>query len=89
MNSPVISEPIIIAEFWANRRGKSIRVQLREFEGVALIDIRKHFTAADGKLKPTKKGLSVAIRRLPDLATAIAKAEHKARELGLIKPERP
>jgi hypothetical protein len=84
MSAPVISEPIIVAEFWANRRGESVRIQLREFEGVALIDIRKHFTGADGKMLPTKKGLSVAVRRLPELIAGLRKALDKARELHLI-----
>jgi hypothetical protein len=85
MSTPV-SEPITVAEFWANRRGEAVRISLREFEGIALVDLRKYYTGREGKLLPTKKGLSVAIRRLPDLAAAIAKAEQKARELGLIKP---
>jgi hypothetical protein len=67
------------------RRG--VRVQLREFEGAALVDVRKHYTGADGKLQPTKKGLSLAIRRLPELAAAINKALAKAKQLGLVDDE--
>ncbi len=81
---PTLPEPVVISEFWANRHGESVRVQLREYEGRALVDVRKHFTATDGKLQPTKKGLSIAIARLPDLAGAINKALSKAIELGLI-----
>jgi hypothetical protein len=81
---PPLTEPIIVAEFWANRRGESIRIQLREFEGLALIDVRKHYTGADGKMAPTKKGISIAVTRLPDLNRAVAKALQKARELGLL-----
>jgi Transcriptional Coactivator p15 (PC4) len=84
MHTQALSEPVIVAEFWANRRGESVRVQLREFEGHALVDVRRHFTAADGVLRPTKKGLSLAIPRLPDLAKAINQAVTKARELGLL-----
>jgi hypothetical protein len=79
-----LSEPVIVADFWANRRGESVRVQLREFEGHALVDVRRHFTAPDGVLRPTKKGLSVVVARLPDLAAAINKALRTAIELGLI-----
>jgi hypothetical protein len=82
--TPKLPEPVIVAEFWANRRGESVRIQLREFEGLVLVDIRKHYTAADGRMLPTKKGLSIAIARLPDLARAIGKAVHKAQELGLL-----
>jgi hypothetical protein len=81
---PLIAEPVIVCEFWANRRGEAVRIQLKEFNGHPLLDMRKYFTAADGKMVPTKKGLSIAIARLPDLAAAIGKALNKARELGLL-----
>jgi hypothetical protein len=85
--TPKLVEPIIVSEFWATRNGQSVRVQLREFEGRALIDARRYFTNKDGVLQPTKKGLSLAVTRLPDLAAAINKALRKAIELGLIKSE--
>jgi hypothetical protein len=84
---PTLLEPLVVAEFWANRRGESVRVQLREYEGRALVDARKHYTAADGTLQPTPKGLSIVVARLPELAAAINKALAKARELGLIEPD--
>jgi hypothetical protein len=80
-----LRKPIVVGRFWANRKGEAVVVQLREFEGVALLDVRKYYTGRDGKMAPTKKGLSITIRRLPELAGALAKAEHKARELGLLK----
>jgi hypothetical protein len=81
---PGIPEPVIVSDFWANRRGESVRVQLREFEGRPLIDVRKHFTNGEGKLQATKKGLALAIARLPELAAAINQALAKARTLGLL-----
>jgi hypothetical protein len=81
---PTLAEPVIVSEFWANRSGESVRVQLREYEGQPLLDVRKYFTDSDGKLQPTKKGISIAIARLPDLASAINRAVDKARELKLI-----
>jgi hypothetical protein len=80
-HSTALAEPLVVAEFWRNRRGESVRVQLREFEGQMLVDTRVHYTGKDGKLLPTKKGISIAVRRLPDLAAAINKALGKAREL--------
>jgi hypothetical protein len=73
-----------VSEFWANRRGESIRVQFSEFKGRSLVDVRKYFTAPDGTMRPTKKGFSIAIARLPELARAFRKAIRKAGELGLI-----
>ena len=81
-----LSEPVIVGEFWANRGGESVRVQLRNFEGRTLIDVRRHFSK-DGKLLPTKEGISITVARLPQLATAISRAMAKARELGLIANE--
>lgn len=81
---PGLPEPVIVSDFWANRRGESVRVQLREFEGRALIDVRKHFTDKTGKLQATKKGLALMVARLPELAAAINEALAKAHALGLI-----
>ena len=78
-----LSEPVMVAEWWKNRRGKSIRVCLSAYEGRNLADIRTWFPGDDGKLKPGK-GFAAEIRHLPRLAAAIVKAEAKARELGLI-----
>ena len=80
----VLPEPIEIGKFFANRGGDVVIVSLREFEGALLLDIRKHYADGDGFLRPTKKGIAVAIRRLPDLALAVATALRTARELGLI-----
>jgi ribonucleoside-diphosphate reductase alpha chain len=71
---PSLAEPVIVSEFWANRRGESIRVQLRVFEGRTLVDMRKYFTDSAGKLQATKKGLALVIARLPEFARAITKA---------------
>ena len=84
---PTLSEPIIIAEFWANRRGHSVRIQLREFEGRLIVDMRKHFTDNAGRLQATRKGLALLVNRLPELADGVNRALAKARELGLIKAE--
>jgi hypothetical protein len=80
----LLPEPIVVQRFWCNRRGEAVVVQLRSFEGIALIDLRRHYTAKDGKLAPTRKGLSIAVKHLPDLAVAIAKALNTARERGLL-----
>lgn len=78
-----LPEPFVVGEFWANRRGQSVRVQLRQYEGRVIVDVRKFFTV-DGRLQPTKKGVSLVIARLPELAAALNKAVANARELGLL-----
>ena len=81
-STTTLSEPVKIAEWWKNRRRESIRLVLNEYEGRRIIDLRTWYSA-DGKLKPGK-GFAAEVRHLPRLAAEIAKAEARARELGLI-----
>ena len=59
-------------------------VALREYEGTLIIDMRRHYTAADGKLRPTSKGLALTIAKLPELAAALRArlVGHPARCVG-------
>jgi Transcriptional Coactivator p15 (PC4) len=80
-----LEQPIEISKFWANRRGEAVIVSLREFgKGVLIVDVRKHYSAADGTLKPTAKGIALTVRKLPELTVAIGKALKRAHELGLL-----
>ena len=76
------SEPITVSEWWKNRGGESVRISLSTYQGRNLIDIRT-WHSSEGKLVPGK-GFAADVRHLPHLAAALAKAEAKARELGLI-----
>jgi hypothetical protein len=78
-----IAEPIEIAKFWKNRRHDAIIILLRSYEGRNFLDIRTH-EMKNGCLVPTKKGVTVAIPRMGELAAAVTKALEKARELGLL-----
>ena len=86
MPRATLPEPIVIAEWWKNRRKESIRVRLSSYEDHPLIDVRTWYGDKDGKLKPGK-GFAASIRHLPRLAAEIAKALKKARELGLVADE--
>ena len=68
------------AIFTANRRGESIHVRLPTYHGRNLVDLRT-WDPTEGGLK---SGNVAEIRHLPRLAAALAKAEAKATELGLI-----
>jgi Transcriptional Coactivator p15 (PC4) len=83
MTRPTLSEPIIIAEWWKNRGGESIRT-LSTYQGRNIADLRVWYTSPEGKLKPSAKGLTAEACHLPQLTKAIVKAEAKARELHLI-----
>ncbi|MGY4624583.1 transcriptional coactivator p15/PC4 family protein [Bradyrhizobium sp. USDA 4486] len=86
--STTLAEPIEIAKFWKNRaRNESLRVSLSEYEGHALVNVRVYSTGTDGVDRPTTKGVAMGIRKLPELARAIAKAEIEARRLGLLDGE--
>jgi hypothetical protein len=83
-----LAEPVEIAKFWKNRRrNESVRVTLSEYEGHCLINVRVYATGGDSVDRPTPKGVAMDVRKLPELARALAKAEAKARELGLIDDE--
>jgi hypothetical protein len=81
-----LREPIEIGKFFKNRKGDVIVVQIKSFEGVIFADARQFFTGADGISRPTKKGLAITLRHLPELVELLDKALTRARELGLIKP---
>ncbi|PJG56631.1 hypothetical protein CVM73_03525 [Bradyrhizobium forestalis] len=81
---PELAEPVVVDQFWANRRHDAIVVDLSTYQGHNLVNVRKHAMDRDGKLKPTPKGIAIKVTRLPDLAKAINKAVEKARELGLL-----
>lgn len=82
---PTLAEPVIVDQFWRNRRGEAVVTSLRQFESHVLCDLRVCFSNKEGQLQPTKKGLAVVVLRLPDLAAAVNKALAKARELGLLE----
>jgi hypothetical protein len=83
-----LPEPIEIAKFWKSRNHtEHVRVELSEYEGHPLINVRIWQTGSDGIDRPTVKGIAMAVRKLPALASALVKAEARARELGLIDDE--
>ncbi|SIO54843.1 Transcriptional Coactivator p15 (PC4) [Bradyrhizobium erythrophlei] len=84
-NANILSEPITVARFWRNRRrDEMIAVRLKEYKGHPLVDVRTYFTDRNGCMQPTTKGIVLGVSRLPELASAIVKAEAKARSLGLL-----
>jgi hypothetical protein len=83
-----LPEPVEIAKFWKNRqRNESLHVSLSEYEGHALINVRIYSTGTDGIDRPTPKGVAMGIRKLPELARALIKAEAEARRLGLLRDD--
>ena len=79
------SQSVVVATVAKNNR-ETVHVALRRFDGLDLVDVRVWTkpTSALGRPLPTTKGVSLSVRRLPALVAALAAAEAKARELGLI-----
>jgi hypothetical protein len=76
-------KPVVVGELALNSRDV-LRVTLGEYEGRRTIDCRKFYKTDDGVLRPSPKGLTMAIDRLPALADFITDALNRARAEGLL-----
>lgn len=85
--APTLDDPVVIARFWKNRAHDIIAVSLTSYEGHNLIDVRTFVTNSSGKSVPTPKGISISVRRLPELAAALNVAVAQARLLGILDDE--
>ena len=79
-----IELPLIVAEWQKNAR-ESIRISLSEYQGRAIVDCRQWYLGKDGELKPSPKGLTLALAHLPALASGIADALALACRHGLVE----
>ena len=77
--------PTIIAVLHKNR-SERLRIALDEYQGHQLLDVRvvTQLSDATDLWSPTKKGVSINVTMLPALREALADAETKAHELGLL-----
>ena len=78
-----MSAEIIIAEWRKNTR-EILRVRFDSYKGHAVICIRAWYADSDGILKPGRGGLTVSVRHLPALESALAKAMEMANAAGLL-----
>ena len=78
-----MSAEIIIAEWRKNTR-EILRVRFDNYKGNAVICIRVWYADKDGILKPGRGGLTVSVRHLPALASALAKALEMANAAGFL-----
>jgi hypothetical protein len=81
-----LAEPLIVSRFWKNRAHDAIVTELSTYEGRVVVDVRQ-YAMHQGRLKPTHKGISIVVLRLPQLAKAINLALKQAKELGLLPPD--
>ena len=66
---------------------EELRVALKEYKGHHYIDIRtycdRYADQGQGRLR-TKKGVALAVTKLPELIAALQQAESEARAAGLL-----
>ena len=85
-----LDPPVTVLKMWkSRRRSEAVHVTLSEYEGHALVSVRIYATGTDGIDRPTQKGVSISVRKLPELAAGLAKALDKARDLGLLDLAEP
>ena len=74
----------LVASFPKNKF-EEVRVQVKEFKGYDLLDIRVYTAAREGEEKvPTGKGLSINVTHFMDLKKAILEAETVLKENDLL-----
>lgn len=74
-----------IASIQKNQR-ETLQVDLTEFRGHNLVALRVWIPSSDGDgMRPTQKGVTVAVTLLPAILEALHKAHDEARRLGLIE----
>ena len=64
----------VISQFNKNAR-ETVQVALNNFKGYNLLDIRVYTKDGTGKLVPTRKGISISTRLIPQLKEALEKKE--------------
>jgi len=71
-----MSGETIIAS-WPRNGRETIIVKLGEYQGKPICDIRTWFSAEDG-MRPSRSGITLSVRHVPQLAEALAKAAQLA-----------
>ena len=75
-----------IASIEKNRL-EELRIALKKYKGHSYVDIRTYVEPyvdeGEGRV-PTKKGVALALTKLPELIAALQRAESEARAAGLL-----
>ena len=74
--------PIFFEEIELGR--ERLRIDVKRWQGRWLISIWRFWQNEAGDWKPGKRGVSISIERLPQIATALAKAVEAAKAEGII-----
>jgi hypothetical protein len=67
------AEPRRLATFPRGTDGsEELRIELAEFKGKEFVNVRIWFRGEDGKFYPTKRGVSLKLRELPEIVSALS-----------------
>ncbi|MBI2837872.1 MAG: transcriptional coactivator p15/PC4 family protein [Acidobacteria bacterium] len=75
----------VIAQFQKNSR-EEIRVTVNEFKKNKYIHVRTYVGFEGDEMKPTQKGIAIAVELFPELKKAMKLLEARLVEQGLIDP---
>lgn len=65
-------------------RGEEIRIAINRYKGRAFLAVRTWYPDDHGEMKPSNKGINVAIEHGPAVAEAVGQAVEAARRDGLL-----
>jgi len=72
----------VIASFEKNSF-EEVRISLTEFKGKKLIDLRVYYQPdGEEEMRPTKKGITIALEKFPDLKKGLLTLEKALQEKG-------
>jgi hypothetical protein len=81
-NDVLSTFPRLISQWERNKR-EVIRVELDQYNGRHTVNVRVWYRDGDA-LKPTRTGLTLSVKHLAPLATALSLALEAAQESGLL-----
>ena len=80
--SSSMEKPICIIE---KNSTQDVRVQLSEYRGRHYVDVRVFVVIDAVKRGPTRKGVTLAVGKLPELIAGLQAAEREAQAAGLLE----
>jgi hypothetical protein len=81
---PALSETVEWKLWKTRRRDIAIVGSLSTYQETNIFGLREHVVGSDGIMRPTTRGIAMAVKRLPEVADTVNKMLAKARELGLL-----
>ena len=81
---PTLTEPIEWKTWKTRRRNIAIVGSVSTYEGTNVFGLREHVIGSDGIMRPTTRGVSMALKRLPEIVDMFNKMLRRSQEIGLL-----